>query len=56
MPIYQAEALWMHFASSGYPFAVKIGAGLVKAVSGEDWSSGLTRKSQGYVVLPGQHQ
>ena len=38
----------------GYPFAVKIAAGKINAVSGEDWSEGLNRDPQDYVVLPRQ--
>ncbi len=53
MPMYQSEALWIRF-SSRYPFAVKVGAGKINAVSGEPWSAGLPRAPQGYVVTPGQ--
>ncbi len=53
MPMYQAEALWMNF-DSGYPFALKIAAGKINAVSGESWQGGLQRKPQDYVVIPGQ--
>jgi hypothetical protein len=55
MPMYQAEAMWLYFRSSqGYPFAVKVAAGKVNAVSGESWAEGLNRKPQDYVVSPGQ--
>lgn len=40
LPMYQAEAMWLNF-SGGYPWAVKIAAGLVNAVSGESWDVGL---------------
>lgn len=55
LPMYQAEALWIRFSSKvGYPFAVKVGAGKIDAVTGEGWSDGLHREPQDYVVTPGQ--
>lgn len=55
MPMYQAEAMWLYFVSvQGYPFAVKVAAGKINAVSGESWLEGLNRKPQDYVVSPGQ--
>lgn len=53
MPMYQSEALWIFFAS-GYPCAVKVGAGKINAVTGEGWKPGLQREPQDYVVLPEQ--
>ena len=53
MPMYQSEALWVRFSSS-YPFAVKVGAGKINAVSGEPWVPELQRAPQNYVVVPGQ--
>lgn len=53
MPLYQAEALWLNFRG-GYPFAIKIAAGKINAVSGEPWKEGLNRKPQDYVVTPEQ--
>jgi hypothetical protein len=53
MPMYQAEALWLYFQCR-YPFAIKIGAGKINAVSGESWKSGLSRDPQDYVVTPDQ--
>ena len=53
MPMYQAEALWLYFRGS-YPFAIKIGAGKINAVSGEIWKPGLNRDPQDYVVTPDQ--
>ena len=53
MPMYQSEALWIRFSAS-YPFAVKIAAGKINAVSGEPWSSGLQEDPQDYLVVPGQ--
>lgn len=53
MPMYQAEALWLYFRGS-YPFAIKIGAGKINAISGESWKLGLNRDPQDYVVTPDQ--
>lgn len=54
LPMYQAEAMWIHFLSLGYPFAVKIATGKINAVSGSAWSYGLRRDPQDYVVLSDQ--
>ena len=53
MPMYQSEALWLHF-SADYPFAVKIGTGMINAVSGDGWTPALQQDPQNYVVVPGQ--
>jgi hypothetical protein len=54
-PMYQSEAMWISFsASGGYPFAVKIAAGKINAVTGKAWSSQLSSKPQNYVVIPEQ--
>jgi len=53
MPMYQSEALWVRF-SSEYPFAVKVGAGKINAVSGEPWAPEFQRDPQNYVVVPEQ--
>lgn len=52
-PMYQSEALWLNF-SGFYPFALKVAAGKINAVSGEAWRSGLNREPQDYVVTPDQ--
>lgn len=56
MPMHQSEALWLSFSAGyrGYPFAVKIGAGKINAVTGEAWSAGLQEEPQNYLVLPEQ--
>ena len=41
MPMDQSEALWIRFSAS-YPFAVKIAAGKINAVSGEAWTAELS--------------
>ena len=53
MPMYQAEALWLSFTTK-YPYALKVGTGLVNAITGEGWAGGLPRTPQGYLVLPEQ--
>ena len=37
-----------------YPFAIKIAAGKINAVTGEPWKDGLSDAPQDYVVVPGQ--
>jgi hypothetical protein len=55
LPLFQSEAMWLNFdAKSGYPFLVKIAAGKINAVTGEEWSAGPNRDPQDYVVLPEQ--
>jgi hypothetical protein len=61
MPMHQAEAMWISFGrrgwddyDEGYPFAVKIAAGKINAVTGEAWVNGVNRDPQDYVVLPNQ--
>ena len=53
MPMDQSEALWISFSAS-YPFAVKIAAGKINAVSGAAWTVELQSEPQDYVVVPGQ--
>lgn len=61
LPMYQAEALWVNFSSgigfrrgTSYPFAVKIAAGKINAVTGDEWSNGLVKDPQDYLVVPDQ--
>ena len=57
LPMYQSEAMWVNFFGSrshSYPFAVKIAAGKINAVTGDDWSGGLHRDPQDYVVASRQ--
>lgn len=53
VPMYASEALWIAFARTGaahsgplYPFAVRVAAGKINAVSGDGWSD---------VMTPGDH-
>jgi hypothetical protein len=52
--------MWIHFRSSsgswgnGYPFAVKVAAGKINAVTGKAWSNALTSTPQDYLVIPRQ--
>jgi hypothetical protein len=54
LPMYQAEALWLNFSRGRYPFAVKIAAGKINAVTGGAWSGELCDKPQDYLVIPEQ--
>jgi hypothetical protein len=55
LPMYQSEAMWLNFSSpNGYPFAVKVGAGKINAVTGDVWSDGLRRRPQDYLSIPTQ--
>jgi hypothetical protein len=59
--MYQAEALWLHFAceyvhehDTPYPFAISVAAGETNAVTGDAWSSELHDDPQDYMVAPTQ--
>jgi hypothetical protein len=59
LPMYQSEAAWINFSSGswrsgGYPFAVKIAAGKINAVTGEAWSNDLQAQPQDYLSVPAQ--
>ena len=55
LPMYQSEAMWLNFdAVSEYPFALKIAAGKVNAVTGSLWKNDLDGSPQEYVVVPEQ--
>ncbi|MEI6622229.1 MAG: hypothetical protein WCP28_10020, partial [Actinomycetes bacterium] len=69
MAMHQGEALWLNFHAGRYPFAVKIAAGKINAVTGRQWTAGLSHGPspsapsggrgsvgavQDYVVLPAQ--
>ena len=61
LPMYQAEALWIRFSAGGgtwsrteYPFAVKIAAGKIDAVTGGSWTNEIHQEPQDYVVIPDQ--
>jgi len=55
LPMYQSEALWIRFsAPRGYPFAVKVAAGKVDALTGEPWRAELHADPQDYLVAPDQ--
>jgi hypothetical protein len=57
LPMYQSEALWINFNPSfiaergtAYPFAIKIAAGKINAVSGQPWTNPLSGNPQDYMV------
>ena len=52
-PMYQAEAMWINFDSS-YPMAVKVAAGKIDALTGEDWKNEISEQPQDYLVVPEQ--
>lgn len=61
LPMYQAEALWISFScetgarsSTRYPFAVKVAAGKINAVTGDEWRNDLVKDPQDYLVIPDQ--
>lgn len=60
LPIWQAEALWIHFATDpgrpgpAFPVAIKVAAGKINAVTGAPWTPGLSADPQDYVVAPDQ--
>lgn len=53
-PIHQAEAMWINFSGSDYPFAVKVATGKICALTGDTWVNHLNSDPQDYVVLPKQ--
>lgn len=53
LPMYQAEALWIRF-SSDYPFAIKVAAGKINAITGTSWDNELHAEPQDYLVIPNQ--
>ena len=53
-PMHQAEAMWISFGGSDYPFAVKIATGKICAVTGDAWVNHLNGDPQDYLVLPDQ--
>jgi len=60
LPMYQSEALWILFTASHipgrapYPFAIRVAAGKIDAVTGEPWSNELGARPQNYLVAPEQ--
>lgn len=61
LPMYQSEALWLNFNSTyisdrqtTYPFAIKVAAGKINAVTGGSWMDWLQRDPQDYMVSPNQ--
>ena len=55
LPMYQAEAMWLYFTGSRvYPFAVKVAAGKIDAVTGKQWDRKLHRSPQDYLAIPRQ--
>lgn len=53
LPVYQSEAMWINF-NGGYPMAVKVAAGKINALTGDEWSEDLCEDPQDYLVVPDQ--
>jgi hypothetical protein len=57
LPVWQSEAIWLNFnggSRSNPPFAIKVAAGKINAVTGEQWTTPLNRNPQDYMVCPDQ--
>jgi hypothetical protein len=69
MPMWQSEAMWINFSTfyhpadrgsargwgrPSFPVAIKVAAGKINAVTGENWRPGLNQAPQDYVVAPDQ--
>lgn len=54
MPMHATEAMWISFGGSRYPWAVKVAAGKINAVSGTGWTTTLAEWPQDYAVVPEQ--
>ncbi len=55
IPLYQREALWLEFAARHWkPNAVKIGIGMINAISGQPWKQELEKGKDDYLVCPPQ--
>jgi hypothetical protein len=61
LPMFQSEALWIYFEDNfiikrdaSYPFAIKIAAGKVNAVTGQPWTNEIQKDPQDYTVSPSQ--
>ena len=61
LPMYQSEALWILFQAewatgheTAYPFAIKVAAGKINALTGDAWTNGLHARPQDYAVAPMQ--
>jgi hypothetical protein len=55
IPMYQREALWLGFQGADWrPNAVKIGIGMINAISGHPWNQSLSRGTEDYLVVPDQ--
>ena len=55
MPMYQSEAMWLYFESpKKYPFAIKVAAGKINAVTGKQWNNLLGTNPQDYLAIPKQ--
>jgi hypothetical protein len=61
MPMHRSEAMWINLKRSAvdsprpaYPFAIKVSAGKINALTGGAWSQALSAEEQDYIVIPAQ--
>lgn len=60
LPMWQAEAMWLSFHNDGpdwgldFPVAIKVAAGKINAVTGQNWRPTLHQNPQDYMVSPAQ--
>lgn len=57
LPMHASEAMWINCGRGSkrrYPFALKIAAGKINAITGKPWSAALTSDPQDYLVIPEQ--
>jgi len=55
IPMYQREALWIQFNAANWkPNAVKVGVGMINAISGKKWDQDLMDSENDYIVCPEQ--
>ncbi|AXV10090.1 putative integral membrane protein (plasmid) [Euzebya pacifica] len=54
LPMWRSEALWINFAATDYPWALKVAAGKRCAITGKPFTMDLHDDDQDYVVVPAQ--
>ena len=53
LPMHQSEAVWLDFHAL-YPMAIKVAAGKVNVLTGQEWTRDLCAEPQDYLVVPSQ--
>lgn len=55
LPVCKSEAMRINFTSSNrYPFAIKVAAGKINAITGESWKNELQESPRDYLAIPEQ--